>query len=481
LALTIALLKNAAWGGLGELAARLAKIAQVMIVVRWLGAEQYGRFNHAAAVAGMFAVLFDLGIATIAVREVARNPANRMVVLEYGALKLISSAVGLALLASWSLVTLPESGERRLVLLSGFYLWLLDFGAYVFVFYRARQEFWKETAVRLVISILQLAACVIALWLWGDVLYMTAALAVSALLALLPLGFELSRGGGTFQPVPLAHLGRRLKECLPVAGTALVATVYMNYDIIILARHATMVEVGWYSIAVKTVFGILIMPVHFFSLASLPVLSARNAEGDATELSSLWLGYFARTTFVGAALALAVGILARPLLQLAFGREFLPAAPMLLAFVLPCFFFYLYTPLTQWLLLQGKQAWSTAVSAFAALLNIVLVLWWVPLLGVWGATFAAVVTHAFLSCGSMRLVLNDTHFSGREEGWRQVIRTVLAFGLSWLVIRFAPWPPAIVGLIAAGVFLGLTFRQSSSFFVYARSLPCRARSHRAGG
>jgi len=438
--------------------ARVTKIVQVLILVRWLGAESYGRFAHAFSVASLFGIFFDLGIATVAVREVAKKPQDRGVLLEYGALKVIFSAVGLALLTGWAWLNLHSGVERKLVLLMGLYLWLVDFSSYIFVAYRGRQEFWKETAMRTITSVLQLIACILALAMFGDVVKVTAALAISAGLAMVPLFLEIKRAE-TVKMISLKQLWVPLRECLPLTCTAVVAAVYTNYDIVVLAKYVPMEEIGWYSVAMKTVLGIFIMPIYFFSMASLPALSAQASTSEAAVARAGWLENFARTTLAGALLMLGVAIFAHPLIQVAFGRGFLPAVPVLVAFTLPCFFYYIYTPLSQWALIQRRQAWSMAVSAFAALLNVVLVLWWVPIAGIWGATLAAVVTHAVLALGHLRIVLCRSAFSGTEPGWRAVLRSVVALGAAWLILAWHPQAPVISGAVAGVVFCAIAYPQ----------------------
>ncbi|HTQ49480.1 MAG TPA: flippase [Candidatus Acidoferrales bacterium] len=447
----MSLLKNAAWGFSGELVVRVTKIVQVLVLVRWLGAEQYGRFNHALSVASLFGIFFDLGIATVAVREFAKNPRDQGVLLEYGALKVVSSAVGLTLLSGWAWLTFHNGGENRLILLMGFFLWLADFGSYVFVVYRGRQEFWKETAVRAVTSALQLAACILALVMRGDVTTVVAALAVSAGLGLVPLGLEVRRIK-IIKMVSFGQLWTPLRECLPMTCTAIVTAVYMNYDIVVLAKHVSMDEIGWYSVAVKTVFGIFIMPIYFFSLASLPALSVQASAAEAAAARARWLGNFARTTLVGALLALGIAVFAKPLIWLAFGRTFAPATPVLVAFTLPCFFFYIYTPLAQWVLIQRRQTWSMAISIGSALLNVALVTWWVPIGGIWGATLAAVVTHAALALGHLRIVLCHADFDGTERDWWAIVRSVVALGAAWLIVEWWQRSAFLAGAAAVAVF-----------------------------
>src|SRR5581483_1994087 len=347
-----------------------------------------------------------------------------------------------------------NGGERKLILLMGVFLWLTDFGSYVFVAYRGRQEFWKETAVRAVTSVLQLVACILALAMHGDVATVVAALVVSMGLGLLPLGSEIRRIK-TIKMVSIDQLWIPLRECLPMTCTVIVSAVYMNYDVVVLAKHVSMDEIGRYSVAVKTVFGIFIMPVYYFSLASLPALSIRSSGDQILATRKRWLENFARTTLVGALLALGIAVFARPLLRIAFGHAFESAAPVLVMFTLPCFFFYLYTPLAQWMLIQQRQAWSVVVSIVAAILNVVLVLWWVPIGGIWGATFAALVTHATLAVGNFGAVIYHSGFTGAESGWAVIIRSIVAMGAAWLIITLLHRSPVMAGFISCTVFLFL--------------------------
>jgi hypothetical protein len=76
-----AVLGNAGWL-LAEKALRLALgVAVSALVARYLGPEQFGVLNYALALVALFAVLANVGLDAVVVREIARNPGDREVLL----------------------------------------------------------------------------------------------------------------------------------------------------------------------------------------------------------------------------------------------------------------------------------------------------------------------------------------------------------------------------------------------------------------
>jgi O-antigen/teichoic acid export membrane protein len=468
--LAVSLLKNTAWGLLGELAVRGVKIAQIILLARVLGAEDIGRFNYALALAGLFTVFFDFGVTTIAVRELARNP-DAPVLRLFGRVKLLSSTIGLALVAATTMLSSMSADERHLAFGLGLYLALNDFSTYLLVAYRARQEFWRETLWRTAFSILQLSACVAALFLTRQLEWIVAALVGAATLGLLPLWREWSR-----QPMlskcekGIRRLGQAIGECAPVAGSVLIGTVYMNLDVVVLGNTASMQEVGLYSIAVKTIFSLLIMPLHYFQLATLPLLAASSYE----DARSRWLRAFVTSTTVGALLNLGTAMVAAYLLSLVFGTEFAAAGPILVTFSLIGFLFYLHTPMAQLLLLQGKQRWTLYIHALAAAMNVALVLVLIPRWGLWGAVLTAGATHAFIALGHFVAVWHIGGFSRRERGWWSLVRVALGLALGIGALEIGIQGELAPRAAAAVLFLVVAYPE---IVALAQSVRTQLRSH----
>lgn len=468
-----ALLKNTAWGVLGEFATRSAKIVQIILIARVLGAEEVGRFNYALALAGLFSVLFDFGVVTVAVKELAWAPRGAALRL-YGRVKLLTSMAGVVLIGAAALLTPMPLHDRYLAFGLGLYLAFNDFSTYVVVAYRARGEFWRETAWRAVFALMQLAACAAALFLTYRVEWVVFALVVTAAFGMVPLAREWIRqppvSGGN---VGLGGIVKAIRECVPLAGTVLVGTVYMNFDVVVLARNVAMEEVGWYSVAVKTIFALLIMPLHYFQLATLPVFAAELGSGSSSATRDRWLRGFVLSTTAGGLLCLGTAVVASELLTLMFGTEFTAGGPVLVVFVLIGFLFYLYTPLAQWLLLQGRQKWTLYVQALAMAANVALVLAWVPRWGVWGAVLAAGVTHAIIALGHFVLVWYAGGFTRREHGWWSLFRVTVGVTLGVCALQLGDGWGIVSRVAAVGLFVVCAHREivALAHHAYARIQP----------
>lgn len=115
--------RNVLFKTLGEVLARLSFLALFLVAARLLGAEEYGRYNYAASLAGLALVGMDLGLSTLLVRQVARQPpelgayAGTLLLLKLllALLMLASRPLGLVLAvalaqACWGLAELGFAG-----------------------------------------------------------------------------------------------------------------------------------------------------------------------------------------------------------------------------------------------------------------------------------------------------------------------------------------------------------------------------------
>lgn len=430
------ILKNAAWGFVGELVSRVAKAAQLFLIVRLLGPQEFGRFNSALAVAGLFGVFFDFGISTIALREVARG--DRTAFRAFAFLKAGVSTIGLLCVVCWSFLGSKENGAGiLLVVAAALYLIGSDIPTFVAVSYRARGEFWRETLWRGVLAASQLILCVALLLIKVSTEILVVGLFASTLIAFIPFFVEWGHHVGG-PPSLRIHL-HSVIECLPIAGSVLVGSIYMNWDVVMLSKYATLDEVGWYSVAVKTVFGLFIMPLHFFSLSTLPVLARQSADGDSSEWKKRWLHAFIMSTAAGALFTLIVSVFSGQLVDLMFGQSVESAGPVLMAYVISGFFFYLYTPLSQRLLIEGRQRLTLSIQVSAALFNLTAVWYLVPKFGVWGAVLSCGLTHAFIASGLFLIIMSRESNDVIRREWHPLCRIGLFLVVSLLLAGLQRW------------------------------------------
>ena len=458
----MSLLKNTAWGFAGEFVARVAKLGQVFVMVRVLGPSEIGLYNHAFAFASLFSVFFDFGIVTVAVREETKTGRTNDAYAHYGRLKAITCSLGWVALLVWGLAGSKLSrGELLLAVLLGSQLVMTEATNYAFVRFRSTREFWKETAWRTFFSVVQLVAVLAMLWLRPNPVGVAAGLIGGTLISLVPFLRELSGIIGDFKGESWARFRRSALECAPLAGAVLVGSIYMNLDVVSLGRWATMAEVGQYSVAVKTVFGMLIMPLAFLQTASLPHYAADvGSAGSVDEaFRERWLRGFVLSSTAGAVICLATALGSWLIVSLLFGSQFRPAAPVLTSFTAAGYLFYVYTPLSQWLLILGKQRWTLYAQALAAAVNVAAVYLFIPKLGVAGATLAAGATHSVMALAHVWLVRRHGGFTGREAGWAPLVRVTGALGAALIVLLLGREHQIAASAMALGLFVVVSFRE----------------------
>ncbi len=92
------LVRNTIWATVSEGSARLLKIVQVLLVVRYFGPTEYGKFAFAFAYAAMAAIIFDAGLVTAATREFSANREKEELFTDIALMKLLLGFVGMAAL-----------------------------------------------------------------------------------------------------------------------------------------------------------------------------------------------------------------------------------------------------------------------------------------------------------------------------------------------------------------------------------------------
>src|ERR671915_760954 len=256
-------------------------LASIAVITRYLGPDDYGRYTLALTYMQLFAVLADVGLFTIVVRDISRDPSRtEELVGNTLTLRLVLSAVVIAVAAAISLLLPYDPDVRVAILLAGL---PLLFGML------------NSTFVTVLQSRLRMGRAVV-----GDVLGRAVALGAVALVAALDLGFYAVMGAAAAGALvtalitmlltrPLARLRpcadpavwRRPVRTPPPVGLALaVNELYFRADTLIISLYEPYEQVGLYTLAYRMlelalVFGTVLLTTTF------PLLSQAVANDEA--------------------------------------------------------------------------------------------------------------------------------------------------------------------------------------------------------
>ena len=366
-------------------------IVTVSLTARTLAPTGYGVWSGVFSYVGLFGVLTDLGITTVAIQRMAAEPERESEWL--GALAGARTAMSLVAMglcaASIPLFLTATEDTHTVAFIMTTTILATGAGALMAVF-----QSRLRAGIVLSLTVLQSL-----LWL-GIVLALAAdgasVVAFAAAYALLIVAMALVQIQTTRKFAHIAwRAGRRLwrpllRVAVPLAVAGVMITIYFQLDSVLLLQIAGAKEAGIYGAAYGFLGALIFLPAAVMS-SLFPVLSAVHRRDRQRALRLVQTGGDLMGIISLPILAGTVA-LSGPIIHLMYGANFQRAAGLLpilmIAFVSICFgsLAGFLAPLLE---LQWRQALYASLGAAA---NVVLNLLLIPPYGAYGSAWATVAT-----------------------------------------------------------------------------------------
>jgi O-antigen/teichoic acid export membrane protein len=445
-------LRRVAWNTAAQAAGKAAVLgiglASVVITTRYLGAAGYGKVALAFAFIQMLGVLADVGLLTVVVREISRDPAQTdRLVGNALVLRLALSLVTLALAAIASLL-LPWDHEVRVaVLIAGvpFVLGLVN-SALVAVF-QARLRMDRAAISDVIGRAASFVALVIVVASDAGFYAVVGTAAVGAAVTLVITWTFVRREA---HPVPRAEWTvwrSLLVTALPIGAALAVSEVFFRLDTLLVSAFRSYHEVGLYSLSYRIVELIAILPAIVMT-SVFPLLSRYIHESRERAVRTIDA---AGDLFVAIGVPVAAGglIVAPELVRAIGGDEFAGAADALRILLFAVALAFVSGLFGHSLIAGGRQRSALRLGLVALAFNLVANLVAIPAWGIEGAAAVAVASEVLLVGGGYLLVRRELGLAPRFALlWRVLVAAAMMGGVLALV---SDWPLAV--LIALGVVL----------------------------
>jgi O-antigen/teichoic acid export membrane protein len=407
--------------GIGaQLGLKLASAVFQVLVVRQLGGAQFGEYSSVLAWAGLFSVLGDMGITQYLAREIARDRSKTeelfwdTVCFRFllGIITIIITSVGAVIwgystqiVIATSIFTISYIFQSILAPLSGVL---------------TGNERLDITSILAVITqVLFYLFAGLFLFLQLDFVWLAVAATISTPIMLILTWWFVRRNN--LGP-PRFHINPRiwptiLRAGVPFALIQLSLSFSFRVDTVILSKHVSDIEIGWYNVAYNLIF--MINSVVFsFSTAVLPTLAKEHANNP--ESVRPWYYHSTRILlFVGLPAAFAVTVLSDKIIHFLYQPQIGPAAIplMILIWDLPFVMYHSFCGnLTQSMKLEGKAA---RVYGSLGIANVIFNLILIPPFGIIGSSFSTVLTDAF---GAIQYYFLLRHTLGSGLRFTSIIR-----------------------------------------------------------
>jgi O-antigen/teichoic acid export membrane protein len=392
----------------GRVLTLLAGIGATALASRYLGLDGFGALTLGMAIVSLVALLTDLGMSTMAAREIARSPEREREVLgsvrSLGLALSVGAAVVLVGLAEVAYSSNPE--VRRAILVLSLQLLTAPFVGAARAHFQANQRGPLIAAGDVALAVAIFGGSLIAYEADLGFTAMVGAVAAGyvaqavVMTALMPSGLR------------LAWVARRdtwgllLRVSLPLGATLIVNYLYFRLDVVLLSILKGEDDVAVYGLAYRVLEGLMVLPAYFM-LALFPEIARLTGQRDRVDgLVSAALGVMEA---IALPIVLLFAVFAEDVIRVIAGEDFSDAAWVLRILTLAIGISYLSGVYGNALPALGRQnqlfRWSLVVLAVNLIINLALI----PPFGVVGAAVAvvlselvgfAVVRHLYSQVGS---------------------------------------------------------------------------------
>lgn len=399
--------RNLAPQTLSEAVTLVCSLASTVILSRYLDVAGFGAFNYVFAFMFLFLALNDLGVNTIAIREVAQSPARAGAIIGAAiTLRLAIAAVVLVL----TLITIqiwPMDAALRIPLtVFALILPLTALNVPLIVFQTA-QRFDLGLRAALIWRPVSVILLALAAALDAGLTGLLVALLVAEVIGLAAT-YALARRLVRFRP----HVDRGLWRALltsaaPMAASLLLVTVINRIDFIMLEHMTSLEEVGLYGAAYRVTNMLEKFPL--LVMATLYPIMSMLAVSDTARLRHVYRRALWQLGLLAVPMALVTIWLGPWLLALLFGEPYRASAPALRYLIVStaC----LYVAMIGGNLLNSVRRSRDNVLALScgALVNVGLNVVLIPARGIEGAAMATAASYGFVLLVTLFAV--ERHFS----------------------------------------------------------------------
>ena len=432
--------KNTSYFTLALIIQKLISFGYFSYIAVKIGASNLGHYTFALFFTTILAVIIDIGISNVLVREVSKNRDKSQEYLSVAMAVKIPLAI-LTYLIAIVLINVLDNPElvRQLVYLTGVIMVLDSFTLTFYAFLRGHQNLKFESLGTIIFQLIVAITGITIVNLTSDLrLLLLAILAASTynfiyslslIKAKLKLKFFYKANKGVIKTI--------LVVTIPFALAAVFTRVYGYLDTVLLNQMINETAVGYYSIPYKIVFSLQFIPMAF--VASLyPAFasyftSSKELLRKTFEKAMVYLG------IIGVPITFGAVALAKPLILKVYTPEYEPSILTLQILVISLAFLFLNFPLGSLLNACDRQRRNTIHIGVVMVINIILNVMLIPRYSYVGAAVASSLSTFIMFVLQLYVARQITPFSGKLL-ISKFLRIILSGLVMYLVLIYLlPW------------------------------------------
>lgn len=364
-------------------------------VARYLGPEQFGLFSFASAFVGMFGAVAGLGLQSIVVRDLVRDPTCKDETLGTAAvLQLLGGSLAYGcVLGSIFWLRTDDTIAKLLVAILGSIM-LLRFSDVALYWFESqvlsKYIVWVQNSCFLIFAVIKVGFILS----HAPLLAFAWATAAEALFVAVLIFLMLGLRGPQLQKLRFSLLRAKtlLADSWPLLLSGMAIMVYMKIDQIMLGQMLSDDAVGIYSAAVRISEVWYFIPVMIVASVFPAILEAKKRD-EAQYLQRLQRLYDLMV-WLSVAIALPMTFISTPIVVALFGPAYAESGTVLAIHIWASVFVFLGVASNQWFVAENRQILGFQRTLLGLIINCLLNFLFIPKFGVIGAAVATLCGQA---------------------------------------------------------------------------------------
>ncbi|TKC05208.1 flippase [Pedobacter frigoris] len=408
-------LKNTGWLMVARVGSLGIKILVGIALANYLLKTQYGMLSYQTAFASFFIAAAALGLDGFVTRELLRNPENKNKLLGTAfILKIIGGVAILPLVyLAYQILTLlktPETPFSYLLIVS--FTGIMQAFNIIDSYFQSRTQAKHIMKVQIAANLISAGVKILLILLNLSLPWFVCALLFDAVLLALGYLYIYQKNADSivnwkFDGATARHL---LSNSWPLAFSAILVSIYMKIDQLMIDQYLGKSALGIYTTVVQLAESWYFIPIAIVTSIFPAIMNAKR--DDPERYLKRTQNLYDLMVWISLSLAIFITFTAPFIYRIAYATtpEYWPGAPVLAIHIWAGIFVFLGTASGQILIAEGHVKLSMTRTIVGAVVNIGLNIFWIPKYGIAGAAAATLV--AYFSSTFWILMLPKTRPQG---------------------------------------------------------------------
>ncbi len=389
-------LKNTGWLMVARVGSLAIKILVGFAITNYLGKVQNGVLNYPMALCAFFIAAAALGLDGFITRELLKTPEKKDTLL--GTAFVLKLMGGLAIIPliyfTYTIYTHFTPLETPLAyILTVSFIGVLQAFNIIDSYFQAKVQAKWVMRVQIISNILSAGLKLLFIVLGLTLKWFVLALVIDAGLLAVGYVYVYQKNAGSvfnwkFNGITAKYL---LKQAWPLAFAAVLVSIYMKIDQLMVEHYLGVDDLGIYATVVSLSESWYFIPVAIVTSIFPAIMNAKR--DDTQRYQKRMQNLYDLMVWLSLSVAIIMTFVSPLLYKMFYSPEFWPGANVLALHVWAGIFVFLGSASGQFLIAEGYTKLALLRTGMGAIVNVILNIYWIPKYGIMGAALATLVAY----------------------------------------------------------------------------------------